>query len=66
MLPEGRRNLAFGLFYTIYGAGWLVGSTMTGLLYEHSVPAVIACSIVVQFVSLPLFIAAERWHRRER
>jgi MFS family permease len=66
MLPEGRRNLAFGLFYTGYGAGWLIGSTTTGLLYEHSVPAVIGFSIVAQLTSLPLFITAERMHRRER
>src|SRR6266567_3541974 len=26
ILPEGRRNLAFGLFYTGYGCGWLAGS----------------------------------------
>jgi MFS family permease len=25
MLPEGRRNLAFGLFYAGYGGGWLIG-----------------------------------------
>jgi MFS family permease len=66
MLPEGRRNLAFGLFYTGYGVGWLIGSTTTGLLYEQSVRAVIGFSIVVQLTSLPLFIAAERMHRRER
>jgi predicted MFS family arabinose efflux permease len=63
MLPEGRRNLAFGLFYTGYGMGWLVGSTTTGLLYERSVPAVIGFSVVVQLASLPLFIVAERMRR---
>ena len=36
ILPAGQRNLAFGLFYTGYGVGWLVGSGATGLLYEHS------------------------------
>jgi MFS family permease len=63
MLPEGRRNLAFGLFYTGYGIGWLVGSTTTGLLYERSVRAVIAFSVVVQLTSLPLFIMPERMRR---
>jgi hypothetical protein len=64
MLPEGRRNLAFGLFYAGYGAGWLVGSTTTGLLYERSIPALIAFSVMVQLTSLPLFIVAERMRRR--
>jgi MFS family permease len=63
MLPEGRRNLAFGLFYTGYGIGWLVGSTTTGLLYERSVRAMMAFSVVVQLTSLPLFIMAERMRR---
>jgi hypothetical protein len=39
--------------------------TTAGLLYEHSVRAVIGFSIVVQLASLPLFIAAERMRRRE-
>ena len=33
VLPEGRRNLGFGLFYIAYGGGWLVGSIAAGLLY---------------------------------
>ncbi|HLH56752.1 MAG TPA: MFS transporter [Verrucomicrobiae bacterium] len=36
VLPEGKRNLAFGLFYLGYGAGWLAGSVAAGLLYETS------------------------------
>ena len=63
MLPEGRRNLAFGLFYTGYGAGWLVGSVTTGLLYERSVPAVIAFSVAAQLASLPVFVLADRMSR---
>jgi hypothetical protein len=43
----------------------LAGSTTTGLSYEQSVPAMIDFSIVVQLASLPLFIAADRLHRRE-
>jgi MFS family permease len=60
MLPEGKRNLAFGLFYTGYGAGWLVGSVTTGLLYGHSVTAVIAFAVAIQLASLPLFVLAQR------
>jgi len=66
MLPEGRRNLAFGLFYTGYGVGWLVGSTATGLLYDRSLAAVIGFSITAQLASLPLFLVAARRQRAER
>jgi len=63
MLPTGRRNLAFGLFYTGYGAGWLLGSLTVGLLYSHSLLGVVAFSVGVQLVSLPLFVFAQRSKR---
>lgn len=64
VLPEGRRNLAFGLFYLGYGGGWLVGSVVTGVLYEYSLAALIAFAITVQLVSAPLFVLADRASRR--
>jgi MFS family permease len=60
MLPAGRRNFAFGIFYTGYGVGWLVGSVATGVLYERSIPAVIAFAVTVQVASVPVFLAARR------
>jgi len=60
VLPEGKRNFAFGLFYTGYGGGWLIGSMTAGLLYRHSIPAVIGFSIAVQITSIPIFVMAHR------
>ena len=38
VLPEGERNLAFGLFYSGYGIGWLIGSVLlVNLLAAHAV-----------------------------
>lgn len=56
VLPEGKRNMAFGVFYLGYGAGWLVGSVATGLLYEHSRVGLVAFAMLVQLVSVPLFL----------
>ena len=60
VMPEGKRNLAFGLFYGGYGVGWLVGSVVTGLLYEHSVLALVIFAMAAQLVSLPAFVLASR------
>src|SRR5436190_19779920 len=60
LLPEGRRNLAFGLFYTGYGCGWLAGSVTAGLLYDRSIIAVIVFSVAIQLIALPLFVLAQR------
>ena len=58
VLPEGKRSLAFGLYYAGYGVGWLVGSIVAGLLYEHSRTALIAFSVAVQLASVPVFMIA--------
>jgi len=60
LLPEGRRNLAFGLYYTGYGTGWLVGSVTTGFLYEWSLPFLVGFSVAIQLISLPVFFVATK------
>jgi MFS family permease len=60
VLPAGRRNFAFGVFYVGYGAGWVIGSVVTGLLYERSHAAVVGFAVAVQLVSVPLFVLAAR------
>jgi hypothetical protein len=59
VLPHGRRHLAFGLFYSGYGCGWLLGSVAMGLLYVRSAVAVQLVAVLAQLASLPLFIIAE-------
>lgn len=63
LLPEAKRNLAFGLFYTGYGVGWLVGSIATGMLYDRSIPWLVAFAISAQLISIPLFLLAHRVQR---
>jgi len=60
VLPEGRRGTAFGLFYLGYGSGWLAGSVVMGLLYEHSRTGLISFAVAAQLASVPLFLLASR------
>jgi MFS family permease len=65
VLPEGRRNLAFGLFYLGYGAGWLLGSVTTGLLYDRSRVGLVVFAASMQIASLPFFVLAARSAERD-
>ncbi|HJQ99029.1 MAG TPA: MFS transporter [Candidatus Polarisedimenticolaceae bacterium] len=60
MLPEGKRSLAFGLFYSGYGVGWLVGGIATGALYTRSLRGLVVFSVVSQLAAIPLFLFASR------
>jgi MFS family permease len=61
VLPERQRNFAFGLFYAGYGVGWLIGSVVTGLLYEHSLSAMVVFAVAAQLAALPIFAIAPRF-----
>jgi MFS family permease len=63
VLPEGRRNYAFGLFYIGYGGGWLIGSLAAGLLYDRSRLALVIFAVAAQLVSIPVFVAGARASR---
>jgi MFS family permease len=63
VLPEGRRNYAFGLFYIGYGGGWLVGSVAAGLLYEWSLTGLVGFAVAAQLASVPVFVMGSRASR---
>ena len=54
MVPVAKRGLAYGIFNTVYGGSWFVGSTLMGALYDVSISYVMFLSIVVELFSFPL------------
>jgi predicted MFS family arabinose efflux permease len=50
----GRRGTAYGIFNTIYGAAWLVGNTVIGTLYNHSLSGILAYVALVEIAALLL------------
>jgi MFS family permease len=55
LTPVERRGFAYGIFNTMYGAGWGLGGVVMGLLYSHSITYLIMFSVVMEVVSIPLF-----------
>lgn len=63
MVPAARRGTAYGVFNSGYGLFWFAGSALMGVLYDVSLPALIAFSVVAQLIAVPvLFLVG---HRRE-
>lgn len=60
IVPSKRRGTGYGLFNAGYGAAWFVGSAILGLLYDISLPALIAISVCLQLMSLPLLHVVRR------
>lgn len=60
MVPTRLRASAFGLFTAGYGLAWFVGSVTIGILYDISVPAVIAFCVILQIAAVPILVVVGR------
>jgi MFS family permease len=56
MVPPNRRATAFGTFTAGYGIFWFFGSAAIGILYDISLPAVVAFCVVTQLLAIPIFV----------
>jgi MFS family permease len=64
MAPAERRGTAYGIFNAIYGLAWFAGSVLLGALYDHSVLALVAASVLLQSASLPVLLWLVRSNAR--
>jgi predicted MFS family arabinose efflux permease len=58
IVPEQSRARAYGLFSGIFGIAWFAGSAIMGALYDVSLPALVAVSIIAEIAAMfPLLLA---------
>ncbi len=60
LTPLKKRGTGYGIFNTAYGLAIFIGSALTGLLYEHSIFAVIIISVAVEIISIPVFFVMRK------
>ncbi len=60
MVPPGRRASGYGIFQTVFGLCWFLGSALMGILYDVSLSALIAFSIISQLAAIPLFFRVSK------
>jgi len=56
IVPKERRAGAFGVFHTIYGVSWFLGSAVFGFLYELSVYYLLAFALISQILAFFVLI----------
>jgi len=60
MVPRDKRASAYGIFNAGYGVSWFLGSALIGILYDFSIPLLIAFSVAAQLASVPLLLMVKR------
>jgi MFS-type transporter involved in bile tolerance (Atg22 family) len=54
LVPSERRGSGFGMFNACFGTAWFAGSVLLGWLYDQSVFATVAFSVVAQVAAIPI------------
>lgn len=60
IVASDHRARAYGLFDTLFGVSWFVGSVILGVLYDHSPPQAAWFSLIVQLCAVPV-LASMVW-----
>jgi MFS family permease len=56
VVSMNKRGGAFGAFNGVYGVAWFAGSAVMGLLYDHSLVALVAFGIAAQLAAAGMFV----------
>jgi MFS family permease len=56
VVSMNKRGGAFGAFNGVYGVAWFAGSAVMGLLYDHSLFALVAFGIAAQLAAAGMFV----------
>ncbi len=65
MVPKHARATGYGVFECSFGVFWFLGSWLLGALYEWSLPAMIALSVVAQLAAIPLYLISAARQKKE-
>lgn len=60
MVPKASRATGYGIFECAFGVFWFLGSWLMGVLYDVSIPAMIAVSCGAQLAAIPLYLLSAK------
>ena len=57
VVSMNKRGSAFGAFNGVYGVAWFAGSVLMGVLYDHSIVALVAVGVLLQALAAIFFLS---------
>lgn len=66
MVGPNRRASAYGLFTSIYGMSWFIGSAVIGVLFDKWMSGVVIFSMGLQLAAIPLLFYTRRLINRSK
>jgi predicted MFS family arabinose efflux permease len=60
VVSMNKRGSAFGAFNGVYGIAWFLGSVVMGVLYDHSIPALVTFGLAAQLAAAIMFFGMRK------
>ena len=60
LVPKQSRATGYGIFECAFGVCWFFGSWLLGVLYDFSLPVMIAVSVGAQLAAVPLYLLSSK------
>lgn len=60
IVPMEKRGTAYGLSNMLFGLSWFIGSALMGVVYEFSIPVMVAISTLAILASIPFLVALRK------
>lgn len=60
LVPKNRRATGFGIFNTLFGICWFLGSWGMGIVYEMNLIIIVGASVVLQLSAIPFLAVMHR------
>jgi MFS family permease len=64
MIPRDKRASAYGIFNMGFGLSWFLGSVIMGILYDISIPILVAFSVIIQLIAVPLMFVVMKQRKK--
>ncbi len=62
IVPKQSRATGYGIFECAFGVCWFLGSWLLGVLYDLSIPVMVAVSVGAQLIAIPFYLMSAKKH----
>ena len=62
IVPKQSRATGYGIFECAFGVCWFLGSWLSGVLYDRSIPVMVAVSVGSQLLAIPFYLMSAKKH----
>ncbi|HOC80730.1 MAG TPA: MFS transporter, partial [Bacilli bacterium] len=66
IVSKEKRATAYGIFYSVFGLAWFLGSTLIGIVYAYSILAIVIYSFAMEVGAVILLFVFSRAQKKEK